>query len=98
MTTALGLGFLDAGVHQQVISVIRHENHRHLASDQDNPLTAREQQVLRLAAVGNRNKEVAGELCISEGSVKQHINRILTKVGATRRVKAVTIARQPGWI
>lgn len=96
--TAHGIGFLDPGVHHQVINVMKNESHRSPSPAESNPLSKRERQILRLVAMYNSNKEIANELCITEGSVKQHLNRILAKLGADKRMKAVSIAQQQKWI
>jgi DNA-binding NarL/FixJ family response regulator len=59
-------------------------------------LTSRELEVLELIAVGNSNKEIGGELAISEATVKTHINSILDKLGVTDRTQAVRTALQRG--
>jgi two-component system, NarL family, response regulator len=61
-------------------------------------LTDREVDVLRLLARGRSNKAIGGELGISEGTVKFHVNNILGKLGADDRTQAVTIALQRGII
>ncbi|WP_204056926.1 response regulator transcription factor [Microbispora corallina] len=64
----------------------------------DNPLTRRELDVLRLAAAGARSKEIAAELSLSVGTVRNHLTRVLYKTGARNRVDAVRIATDSGWI
>lgn len=61
-------------------------------------LTARELQVLRLIARGLSNKEIAGELELTEGTVKVHVNHILQKLGVDDRTAAVTLAIRRGVI
>ncbi len=61
-----------------------------------NALSERETDVLRLAALGKTNKEVAAELGLGPASVKTYLARIFIKLGATDRTQAVTIARQRG--
>ncbi|WP_344970463.1 response regulator transcription factor [Streptosporangium fragile] len=63
-----------------------------------NPLTARELEVLETAAEGVPVGEIAARLCLSGGTVRNHLARILAKVGARTRVEAVRIAREAGWI
>ncbi len=64
----------------------------------DEALTEREVQVLQLATGGNRNRDIAELLFISEETVKAHIKHIMEKLGANDRTQAVTIAVQRGII
>ena len=61
-------------------------------------LTARELEVLRLIVEGKSNKAIAAELSIAEGTVKIHINNILSKLGVSDRTQAATFALQRGII
>lgn len=64
----------------------------------DCPLTDRELEVLRAAAQGERNKEIALHLNISERTVKAHLSSIYNKLGVDSRATAVAIAAQSGWL
>ena len=57
-------------------------------------LTGRETEVLNLLAKGMTNKEIADTLVITERTVKFHVSAILTKLGASNRTEAVTLAAQ----
>lgn len=71
----------------------------HLAEHlSDESLTAREIDVLRQVADGNRNREIAGKLFISEETVKVHIKHIMEKLGASDRTQAVAIGIRRGII
>ncbi|MFG2062385.1 response regulator [Micromonospora sp. NPDC048871] len=59
-------------------------------------LTEREGQVLRLVAQGYNNREIAGALFLAEGTVKNHVSTILTKLGARDRTNAVLRALHEG--
>lgn len=61
-------------------------------------LTARELDVLRLMAEGRSNKEIGSRLFITEGTVKLHVNNILSKLGVGGRTEAVTIAIKRGLV
>ena len=67
----------------------------HLA---DEALTEREVEVLRQVAGGNRNRDIADKLFISEETVKVHIKHIMEKLGATDRTQAVSIGVRRGII
>ena len=63
-----------------------------------NPMTPRECDVLRLAAGGASTAEIAGHLCLTAGTVRNHISSIITKIGARNRVDAIRIADHLGWL
>ena len=62
----------------------------------EEPLTAREREVLQLLAQGIPNKQIAQRLSISEHTVKFHVSAIMTKLGASSRTEAVTTAARRG--
>lgn len=64
----------------------------------DDALTSREIDVLRLIAGGHANKLIADQLSITEDTVKGHVKNILSKLGASDRTHAVTIALKRGII
>lgn len=63
----------------------------------DNPLTVREQEVLGLVAVGKNTKEIASELFLSTGTVRNYISTILDKLGVSNRIEAITRFKEKGW-
>jgi DNA-binding NarL/FixJ family response regulator len=70
----------------------------------DNPppdlrgLTSREAEVLRLVAQGLTNTEIAGQLVLSEATIKTHLNRTMTKLNLSSRAQAVVIAYETGLV
>jgi DNA-binding NarL/FixJ family response regulator len=61
-------------------------------------LTAREREVLKLAALGHSNKEIANELSITQDTVKKHMQSILGKLHVSSRIHAVIQATRAGII
>ncbi|XVV05899.1 response regulator [Actinosynnema sp. CA-248983] len=61
-----------------------------------NALSARERQVLALIANGQSNSTIAGELGLSEATVKSYVSTVLTKLGVENRVQAALVAHQVG--
>ena len=61
-------------------------------------LTERELEVLRLIATGATNREIAEELVISEGTVKNHVSNILNCLGLRDRTQAAIYAREKNFI
>lgn len=63
-----------------------------------NPLSEREQQVLRLAADGRSAAAIASEVFLSPGTVRNNLSAAIGKVGASNRAQAVRMAQDKGWI
>lgn len=62
------------------------------------PLTHREREVLRRAAIGAPAKEIARELFLSAGTVRNYLSSSIAKTGARTRIEAIRIAHEAGWI
>ncbi|MFC4558295.1 response regulator [Virgibacillus kekensis] len=69
-----------------------------MAYDSDNPLTDRETEVIGLIAEGKTTKEIAGELFLTNGTVRNYISVILDKLQAGNRIEAVSKAKENGWL
>ncbi|MBP2001786.1 two-component system response regulator DegU [Paenibacillus shirakamiensis] len=76
---------------------IREAGVKFVAGD-DNPLTRREAEVLRLMAEGRSNKMIGEHLFISEKTVKNHVSSILQKMEVDDRTQAVINAIKYGWV
>lgn len=102
------LGFLGSDVApERVVEAVRRLAHGGSVVDadlvvaalsRDNPLTAREVEVLEIAAEGWPVVEIASKLSLSSGTVRNHLCRIAGKTGARTRIEAIRIARERGWI
>lgn len=64
----------------------------------ESPLTARESEVLRLAADGLEPVEIARHLQLSLGTVRNYLTTVVTKLNARNRVDAIKIARDSEWL
>jgi two-component system, NarL family, response regulator DesR len=62
------------------------------------PLTDRERQVLRRAGEGQSSGDIAAELGLSEGTVRNYLSEAISKLGASNRVEASRLARTKGWL
>lgn len=91
----------------ELVAAVRrvHEGRKHIPTEvaarlaehlSDEILTSREREVLRQVAEGNRNRDIAERLAISEETVKAHVSHIMEKLGANDRTEAVTIAIRRG--
>jgi len=67
-------------------------------SAEDDPLTDRERQILQRAGDGRSSSEIAAELRLSEGTVRNYLSEAISKLGAANRVDAARIARAKGWL
>lgn len=65
--------------------------------ENENPLTERESQVLQLVAKGKTTKEIAGELYLTPGTVRNYISTILDKLGVGNRIEAISRFKEKGW-
>lgn len=65
--------------------------------DSENPLTERESQVLTLVAEGKTTKEIAAELFLSAGTVRNYISTILEKLNVGNRIEAIARFKEKGW-
>lgn len=67
-------------------------------SAEPDPLTERERQILQRAGDGRSSTEIASELHLSEGTVRNYLSEAIAKLGASNRVDAARIARTKGWL
>ena len=65
---------------------------------EQDPLTEKERQALRLAAEGKSTGEIASALYIAEGTARNYLSEAISKLNAANRVDAARIARQKGWL
>lgn len=68
------------------------------AWDAADPMTDRERDVLRLAADGLPNGDIATALHLAEGTVRNYLSTVITKLGVRNRIEAARLARDRGWL
>ncbi|MFS0726903.1 response regulator [Paenibacillus sp. 1P07SE] len=64
---------------------------------EENPLTSREKEVLALIAGGKNTREIASEMFITTGTVRNYISVILDKLNVSNRIEAITRFKEKGW-
>jgi two-component system, NarL family, response regulator DesR len=67
-------------------------------SDGDNPLTGRERDVLRASLEGASIADIAAQLYLSEGTVRNHISTAIQKLNVHNRMEAAHLAKEKGWL
>ena len=92
---ASGRQWFDPEVSQRALNAVMWDTRSTRAADL---LSARELDVVRLVARGLRNKEVARELTITEGTVKMYLHNIYDKLNLTSRVELANRARDEGLV
>jgi DNA-binding NarL/FixJ family response regulator len=83
-------------VTQRLLSGLERMHNDFTSLDRPDPLTDRETEILRLMAGGYSNKEIANSLGVAEGTVKNHVSNILSKLGVRDRTRAVLKAFEIG--
>jgi two-component system response regulator DesR len=68
------------------------------AWDAADPMTDRERDVLRLAADGLPNGDIAARLHLAEGTVRNYLSTAISKLGVRNRIEAARLARDRGWL
>ena len=93
-TVASGRSLLDAGATGRLMARLRGDAVKEQPSDALSALTQREREILALIGEGLTNRQIGQRLFLAEKTVKNHISRLLAKLGVERRVQAAVIATQ----
>lgn len=97
-TVAEGGSIVKPAVTQRLLQGLENLHTDFSSLDRPDPLTERETEILRLMAGGYSNKEIANSLGVAEGTVKNHVSNILSKMGVRDRTRAVLKAFELGFI
>ncbi len=95
-TVAEGGSLVAPILSQRLLSGLARMQNDFTSLDRPDPLTERETEILRLMASGYSNKEIANSLNVAEGTVKNHVSNILSKLGVRDRTRAVLKAFELG--
>ena len=95
-TVAAGGSLVAPVVTQRLLAGLERMQNDFTSLDRPDPLTERETEILRLMASGYSNKEIANSLGVAEGTVKNHVSNILSKLGVRDRTRAVLKAFELG--
>ncbi|MGY0694812.1 response regulator [Virgibacillus sp. FSP13] len=69
-----------------------------MAYNNENPLTEREEQVIKLIADGKTTKEIAKQLYLTTGTVRNYVSVILDKLEVSNRIEAISRFKEQGWL
>ena len=97
-TVAEGGSLVRPAVSQRLLAGLDKMHNSFASLDQPDPLTERETEILRLMAGGYSNREIANSLNVAEGTVKNHVSNILSKLGVRDRTRAVLKAFELGLV
>jgi DNA-binding NarL/FixJ family response regulator len=95
---AAGKTIVRPQVTEKILENVSHLKNDFTSFSEPESLTARETEILRLMAGGHSNKEIANSLFVAEGTVKNHVSNILSKLGVRDRTRAVLKALELGLI
>jgi DNA-binding NarL/FixJ family response regulator len=93
---AAGGTLLQPALTERLLRVVSQRPKAEPEQSHREPLTGRELDVLRLAAIGWSNREIASGLHLAEGTVKNHMSSVLLKLGVRDRTRAVLLALSEG--
>jgi two-component system, NarL family, response regulator DevR len=93
-TVAAGQSLLDASATTKLMARLRGEQTKEPEQEALPDLTEREREILALIGEGLTNRQIGQRLYLAEKTVKNHISRLLAKLGVERRVQAAVIASQ----
>ena len=95
-TVSAGGSLVAPMVTQRLLAGVGRIQNQFSSLEQPDPLTERETELLRVLSGGYSNKEIANSLRVAEGTVKNHVSNILSKLGVRDRTRAVLKALEMG--
>lgn len=95
---AAGKTIVRPQITERILDSVEGLKNDFVSFERPEPLTNRETEILRLMAGGYSNKEIANSIFVAEGTVKNHVSNILSKLGVRDRTRAVLKALELGLI
>ena len=95
---AAGGTLIQPAITERIVKSIEQVPNNFPSLETPDPLTEREIEVLRLMTGGHSNREIAEALHVAEGTIKNHVSNILSKMGVRDRTRAVLKALEQGYL
>src|SRR5262245_14718191 len=96
-TLAAGGTLIQPAITERLVKSVEQVTHDFPSLEPAEPLTARELEVLRMMTGGHSNREIAEAFHVAEGTIKNHVSNILSKLGVRDRTRAVLKALEQGY-
>jgi len=96
-TLAAGGTLIQPAITERLVKSVDHMANDFPSLEPADPLTARELEVLRMMTGGHSNREIAAAFHVAEGTIKNHVSNILSKLGVRDRTRAVLKALEQGY-
>lgn len=97
-TVAAGRTLFQPAITERLVKSVDQVANDFPSLEPPDPLTAREVEVLRMMTGGHSNREIAEALHVAEGTIKNHVSNILSKMGVRDRTRAVLKALEQGYV
>jgi DNA-binding NarL/FixJ family response regulator len=97
-TLAAGGTLIQPAITERIVKIAEQAANAFPSSESPDPFTGREVEVLRLMTGGHSNREIAEALHVAEGTIKNHVSNILSKLGVRDRTRAVLKALEQGYL
>jgi DNA-binding NarL/FixJ family response regulator len=97
-TVAAGGTLIQPTITERIVNSVEHTSNEFPSLEPPDRLTAREIEVLRMMSGGHSNREIAEAFNVAEGTIKNHVSNILSKMGVRDRTRAVLKALEKGYV
>ena len=97
-TLAAGRTLIQPAITERIVKIVEQAANDFPSLESPDAFTGREVEVLRLMTGGHSNREIAEALHVAEGTIKNHVSNILSKLGVRDRTRAVLKALEQGYL